>query len=560
MTSTPNSNHQKNQGNAGQSSGYQKTGVASALLPDSGADSGSGDLNAGFAFFLDVVVNLFVLAGILIGAFEFPEEIVFSRIIPGSIVGIVVGNIILVAYTRRVARETGQTGLTAIPSGLDLPTVFGMSFFVLGPIYSLYRGEIGDLAAGELAWGAGMAAALWMAFTKFVLSFASRIVERQIPPIALIGAMGGIALVWLGAEAMLGLFVLPEVGLVAFAIMAFSLIAGHQLPFRFPGAIAAIVIATLVYYFLAFTGSGGGYLVPDIPGLIPVLPMPSLLGFSHIFGEITAYLGLVIPFALLIAASSINVVAGARVVGDHYDPATVIRLDSFATSISALFGGVVQTTPYFGHPTYKRMGAKTRYSLVTAGIVAAGGFGGVIAFASVLIPEPILKPILIVVAADILRLSFSVGEVRHAPALLLAFIPAILNYAYTKVSDLYGRLGTEIQTSLGVDFLNQYMLLGVMARGYILTSLIWGTMIVWIIDRRFIRAGGAALLAATMTAFGIIHSILPSSGLYVPWDLPDMGGREALAIRIMLAYIIMAILIGAGALMKPLQNSANKSP
>ena len=498
-----------------------------------------GDVNAGFAFFLDVVVNLFVLSGILVGGFGMPAEIVFGRIIPGAIIGILAGNIVFTLYARNLRDKTNQPNLTAIPAGLDLPTVFGMAFFIIGPLFQANLEQLGAEDAAMLAWGAGMASAIWMAIIKFVLSFASRLMQTEIPQIALIGAMAGIATVWLGAEAALGLFQLPEVGLVAFGVMAFSLIAGHKLPFSFPGAIAAILLATLVYYVLAFAGAGEGYVVPAAPELIPAIPYPTLHGFLSMFGPVTGYLGLIFPFALLIAASSVNVIAGARLTGDRYDPATIIRLDAASTALSALFGGVVQTTPYFGHPTYKRMGAGTQYSIGAAGIIAAGGFAGVIAFASVMVPEPVLKPILIVVAADIMRLAFSAGEVRHAPALLLSLIPAILNYAFTKVNDLYGRIGVEAQQALGGNWDAGFALLGTLSRGYILTSLIWGAMIVWIIDRAFIRAMVASLFAAVLTGFGVIHSVLPSSGMYVPWNLPELGGAEGLVTRLVTAYVIL---------------------
>ena len=503
----------------------------------------AGDMNAGFAFFLDVVVNLFVLSGILVGAFGFPADIVFLRIIPGAIVGILVGNIAFSLYANHLKKTTNQPYLTTIPAGLDLPTVFGMAFFIVGPLFQMNQEAMGEQDAAMLAWGAGMAATLWMAVIKFLLSFVSRVMQTEMPQIALIGAMAGIATVWLGAEAALGLFQLPEVGLVAFGVMAFSLIAGHRLPFAFPGAIAAILLATAVYYVLAFGGAGEGYMVPASPELIPALPKPTFLGIESFFGPITGYLGLVFPFALLIAASSVNVIAGARITGDRYDPATIIRLDAASTALSALFGGVVQTTPYFGHPTYKRMGAGTGYSIAAAAIITVGGFAGVIAFASVMVPEPVLKPILIVVAADIMRLAFSAGEVKHAPAVLLSLIPAILNYAFTKVNDLYTRIPADVQQSLGASYDAGFALLGTLSRGYILTSLIWGAMIVWIIDRAFFRAAFAAFLAALLTGFGVIHSVLPSSGMYFPWNLPDLNGLEGLVTRLAAAYMILGVLM-----------------
>ncbi len=510
----------------------------------------AADINAGFAFFLDCVVNLFVLSGLLIGAFQFPSEVVFGKIIPGSIVGIVVGNGLFIWHAKKVAKETGNAAITSIPLGIDLPTVLGMVFFIVGPVYAVNVGDLGELAAAEKAWHLGVASAFWMAIVKFVFSFFGSRMQKELPQMALIGAMAGISLVWLGAEAIFGIFSLPEVGIISLIIMAFSLISGHKLPFALPGAILAIVAGTVLYYILAFSGfSDAGYILKDAPELRTAFPMLTLIGPMGMFGDVTGYLGIIIPFAILIAASSVNVVAGARIIGDTYDPGKVVRIDSLTTAVSALFGGMVQTTPYFGHTTYKRMGARTGYAIGVSVFVAVGGFLGIIAFASQMTPEAVLKPILVVVACDILRLAFSGGSVAHAPALLFAAVPGILNYAYTKVSDLYGRVG-EAVTSLPADWMYNYTLLGAMSRGYILTSLIWGTMIVWIIDRKLIRAACAAFVAAALVEFGIIHSVLPSSGMYTPWNIPDLGGAEILPHRLAIGYLIAGMMLVLFALTK----------
>lgn len=503
----------------------------------------AADTNAGVAFFLDVVVNMFVLASVLMGAFSFPAEHVFGKIIPGAITGILVGNLAFFWLTKKTAEATGNEKLTSIPLGMDLPTVFGMCFFIIGPTYAVNVETLGVEGAADKAWIMGMASALWMAVIKFGLSFFGRAMQQQLPQMALVGAMAGIATVWLGAEAIYGVFALPEVGIVSLIIMGFALIAGHRLPLNMPGAIIAIVVGTVLYYILAFAGAGDGYVVNSMPRLVPALPSPTIAGPLAMFGDVTNYLGIIFPFALLIAASAVNVTAGARITGDEFDAGKVVRLDAAATAISALFGGVVQTTPYFGHATYKRMGARTGYALGAAGVITVGGFLGVIALASQMIPEAVLKPILVVVACDILRLAFSGGDVRHAPALLFATVPAILNYAHTKVSDLYGRVYEAAGSAISQDWVQGYLLLGAMSRGYILTSLIWGALIVWIIDRKMTRAALAALAAAVFTEFGVIHSVMASSAMYLPWAIPDMGGLEILPHRLATGYLIAAIML-----------------
>ena len=125
----------------------------------------AGDVNAFFALMFDNVANLVILVAILVGVFDFPRDLVLRRIVPGTAVGVLVGDLIYAWMARRLARRTGRTDVTAMPLGLNAPSVFGMSFAVLGPAY---------LATGDavLSWKMGMAVTVLVGLFKMGLSFA----------------------------------------------------------------------------------------------------------------------------------------------------------------------------------------------------------------------------------------------------------------------------------------------------------------------------------------------------------------------------------------------------
>ena len=56
----------------------------------------AGDVNAFFGLILDNVVNLAILAGILVGAFGFPADVVYTKMFPGTALGVMIGDL---AYT-----------------------------------------------------------------------------------------------------------------------------------------------------------------------------------------------------------------------------------------------------------------------------------------------------------------------------------------------------------------------------------------------------------------------------------------------------------------------------
>lgn len=525
----------------------------------------TGDINAGFAFFLDCVVNLFVLSALL-SAFGFPLEIIQTRIIPGAIVGIVVGILLNLRIARRIAVRTGNANVTAMPLGLDMPTTVGITITVLGPLFLALRSELGDAEqAATIAWHVGMAGTIWMGLIKFGLSFFGAAVQRLLPISALLGAMVGVAIVWLGANAMLGVFAVPEVGLIALVVMVYALIAGLRVPFALPGAVAAILLGTIVYYTLGSLDLLPGFTPPRMDGFGLYIPLPSLGGIDELFGRSIFYIAVIVPFALLITASTINLAAGAKLLGDDMKPGELIRVDAAATIIGALFGNVVQTTPYFGHATYKRLGARWAYSAGTAVVLGIGGLIGVIGFLIDVLPDAAIKPILIIVACDIVRLAFQGVGTKDSPALAFAILPAILNFAFIKVSELMthvevglermqsalasmteaGQLvAVQAQMFIPQDWLQGYVLLGALSRGYILTGMLWAAAVAFVIEGRLFRSAFILFLSAALTLFGIVHSVLPNSAIYFPWRLeladPLVAG---LPYRLAIGYALAGVAI-----------------
>ena len=85
-----------------------------------------GDVNAFFGLMLDNIGDMILMAGLLVGVFGMPAEFVLTRMIPGTAVGVMVGDLIFTAMAFRLARRTGRADVTAMPLGLDTPSTFGV--------------------------------------------------------------------------------------------------------------------------------------------------------------------------------------------------------------------------------------------------------------------------------------------------------------------------------------------------------------------------------------------------------------------------------------------------
>src|SRR5947209_12178928 len=85
---------------------------------------------------LDNVANLLLTVSLLGAVFEFPTAFALRNMIPGTAIGVLVGDLLFFWLAFRVARQTGRKTITAMPLGLDTPSTLGMIFFVLGPAFA----------------------------------------------------------------------------------------------------------------------------------------------------------------------------------------------------------------------------------------------------------------------------------------------------------------------------------------------------------------------------------------------------------------------------------------
>ena len=99
----------------------------------------SGDVNAYFGLLLDNIAGLVLMVGLLVGGFGMPEDFVLSHMVPGTAIGVLVGDLLYFFMALQLAQKTGRQEVTAMPLGLDTPSIFGLSIFVVGASFWFYR-------------------------------------------------------------------------------------------------------------------------------------------------------------------------------------------------------------------------------------------------------------------------------------------------------------------------------------------------------------------------------------------------------------------------------------
>jgi AGZA family xanthine/uracil permease-like MFS transporter len=485
-----------------------------------------GDINAFFGLMLDNVVNLAVLGGILIFGFGFPADLVYTRMFPGTALGVMVGDIIYTWLAIRLARRTGRDDVTAMPLGLDAPSTIGMALTVLGPAFIAAKAKMDVNAAAVLAWQVGMATMVLMGLFKIVMSFAGEHVQRWIPAAGLLGSIGGVGIALLGTLQLGEIFSEPVVGMIALGLILYGLVAHIRLPFRAPAVLASVAVGVALFYGLGLTGLSLHHLAPPAARLALSLPLPSL-GFLEGFPiAVTQYLPLALPFAILTVVGGINVTESARVAGDDYRTRDILLTEAFSTLIAGVCGGVAQTTPYIGHPAYKAMGGRAAYTLATGLFVGLGGVFGYLAFMADVLPKPALAPILLFVGLEIAGQSYLTTPRRHGAAVTLAVLPSVAQLVFIFLSQVHGGAllsaaldpaGTIKATGLNAAFVETCGVMVLLAHGFILTAMLWGGALAFLIDRRIVAAAVAFATCGVLALFGVMHSVLPDGSSYLPW-------------------------------------------
>ncbi len=504
-----------------------------------------GDVNGFLGLMFDNMAVLSFFAGALIIGFNFPADVVYSRMFPGTTFGVLCGDLLYTWMAFRLAKKTGRRDVTAMPLGLDTPSTIGLALTVLGPAFIALKNDgYTPEEAAIKAWHIGMAVMVIMGIVKVMLSFCGNWVQRVVPRAGLLGAIAGVGLALIGYIPILDIFGMPVLGVLTLGIVLYTMVAGIRLPKNIPGMLTAVVLGTVFYHAYYYLGFGAGaadtYVQPALQ-LHPALPIPSLAFIDGIAPAIK-YLPIAIPFAILTVVGGINVTESARVAGDEFSTRQILLTEAVATLVAGVCGGVAQSCPYIGHPAYKRMGARSGYTILTALFIGLGGMVGYVSFIVELIPRAVLAPILVFIALEITTQAFLGSPKAHGPAVVFAMFPTVarllsIQFETPEIVPL-----SHFQTLIDKvgPSLPEVLVTVALGNGFILTGMLWGAFLAEMIDRRLKACSLYLVILALLTFFGVVHSSSPDANVYLPWLLT--GAARSIPYQFCLAYLVLGTL------------------
>lgn len=468
----------------------------------------SGDLNAFFGLFSNVMLNVLVLTGLALGMVKIPGDIVFGRILPALGLALSLGNIFYAYITWQLAKKERRDTVTALPYGPSVPQMFIVTLLVMVPAY---------LKTGDpiIAWRLGLIWALIVGVVVLIGVVIGPTIRKYTPRAAMLGTLAGVAIAFISLRP---LFLIygdgAWIGLLCFMIILINWVGGVRLPFGIPGGLALIILGSALAWGSVFLGLTDMMSTSKVAEAVKTISL-HLPGFStDVFDVPTEMIWplliTAIPLGVFNFTEIINNVESAAAGGDQFSLRPVMLADGLGAIAGAFLGSPFPPSVYIGHPGWKAMGGRIGYSLAVGAGVAIMCFFGLAGLLLSLIPLVAIIPILLFIGMVIGSQAFQESPKRHAPVIILAIVPSIAEWAHNQVSTTLNVAGAAERLPDLLPNLTQANILinsmGTAGGGAVLAGLLLGAIGAFVIDRRFNWAFVYSLAATVLSFFGFIHS------------------------------------------------------
>jgi AGZA family xanthine/uracil permease-like MFS transporter len=215
-----------------------------------------------------------------------------------------------------------------------------------------------------------------------------------------------------------------------------------------------------------------------------------------------------IPLGIYNFTEAMNNVESASAAGDNYNLRKILLADGLGAIIGSILGSPFPPAVYIGHPGWKAVGGRIGYSLATGIAIALVCFLGLTALLLAVIPLVAILPILLYIGLVIGAQAFQASPAKHAPAIVLALIPNIAEWAKTQIDGALAAAGTSagqvgMAKLAGTGVL--YKGLETLGGGSVLAGMVLGATAALIIDGKLKTAAIWAFAGAMLAYVGLIH-------------------------------------------------------
>lgn len=461
-----------------------------------------GDLDGFLGLLTDNLLQLMVIIVLGVSVCGVDIDFLNGQIITGAAVSLIVGNLFYAWQARRVAIRTRNPNVTALPYGVNTPTVIVFIFFIMMPVYQ----KTGDTF---LAWKTGVFACFISGVFEVSGAFFGDWLRRNTPRCAMLSALAGCSISIIAMGFIFQIFANPFIAFIPAFLLFAAYAAKLQFPFRLPAAVVAVFLGTVLAWVSRWAGYDFFTPSPEpyyFKFYFPVPVIGDLLGFL-IDGEGWQYMSIIIPMALFNIIGSLENLESAAASGDCFETKSSLLVNGCGSILASFFGSPFPTTIYIGHPGWKEMGARYGYSILNGvfitGLALIGGITLILKF----IPIEALLGILLWIGLIIMSQAYQTTNQKYALAVSVGLIPSIAAWALLLIETTVQKCGFSL-TQVAPLFGDSLYIYGVIAlnQGYVLTSILFAAIVAFCIDREFLKAAAWSAGGMILSFFGVIHA------------------------------------------------------
>ncbi|MEW6297358.1 MAG: NCS2 family permease [Thermodesulfobacteriota bacterium] len=484
-----------------------------------------GDIDGFFGLFVDNLLQLMLIAVLCRAVAGLPEELVTGRVLPGAAVSILLGNLFYARQARRLMRQTGRDDVTALPYGINTPSLFAYVFLIMGPIYRETKNP-------TLAWQAGLFACLLSGVMETGGAFVGDWVRRHTPRAALLAALAGVAITFISMGFVFQIFASPAIALVPMMLTLVAYASRRKFPLGLPGGLVAVLTGVGLAWVLRALGLP--FFTPAAEPYTLALHAPTPVP-GDVFALLTdvtgwKYLAVIFPMGLFNVVGSLQNLESAEAAGDRYDTRPSLLANGIGSLAAAFFGSAFPTTIYIGHPAWKAMGARAGYSILNGVVVTLLCFLGGITLVLKVVPLEATLGILLWIGIIITAQAFQEVPKSHALAVAFGLIPSLAAWALLLVETSVRAAGKtlfEVAPAFGTDLYIHGMI--ALNQGFLLSAMILAAILVFVIEQEFLRAAGWTAVAAVLSLVGLIHA----------YELTPVGVQNKFGLAAAPAFAVM---------------------
>jgi AGZA family xanthine/uracil permease-like MFS transporter len=257
-------------------------------------------------------------------------------------------------------------------------------------------------------------------------------------------------------------------------------------------------------------------------------------------GQGWKYFSVIFPMALFNVIGSLQNLESAEAAGDRFDTRSSLLVNGIGSIVAAGLGNPFPTTIYIGHPGWKAMGARWGYSILNGVVITALCLIGGVTLVLKVVPLEAMIGILLWIGMIITAQAFQEVPKKHSAAVALGLMPALAAWALLLIETALRKAGAslyEVAPRFGGD-LYIYGIIS-LSQGFMISCMILSAMMVFVVERQFLKAAIWTGVASLLSFFGIIHAYV-----LTPAGVQNNFGFAA-AKSFTLAYLIAALLLVA---------------